>query len=373
MKKGFVGGTILSIILSFIINYFMGYSVYLFCYDIVHLFKDNRRYLIHIFIPIVIFCYIISFITDWIHQNKMNFIFKIRLYKNEYDINVRKLLNLCGKKIYRIGKIVCVVIILYSIVAYMPYFRVATWKGSVTVAHAGGMYDNNYYLNSLEAIEYNYKLGQRTFEIDFCVTSDNKLICKHDWDYAMQEGNEPGEVWDEKTFLSVPLLGKYTPISFDNLCSIMNQYPDMWVVTDTKDVEKSLVQRDFRIMVDTAKRLNMENVLKRIIVQIYNEEMYDTVNEIYKFDAWIYTLYQFFGGDEETFRECVRFCYSKNIDGIATWNYMITPELISIAEQYGVKVYVHTEDDVQNAKKLKKQGVYGFYTNIITPEMLKED
>ena len=74
----------------------------------------------------------------------------------------------------------------------------------------------------------------------------------------------------------------------------------------------------------------MESVLDRLIVQIYNEEMYDTVYNIYPFRSWIYTLYKFWGGARETFRDCVRFCYEHDIDGITTWNYYVTPELMQM-------------------------------------------
>lgn len=147
----------------------------------------------------------------------------------------------------------------------------STWDGSLTIAHAGGIIDENDYTNSLEAILSNYGKGQRVFEIDFAVTSDNKLVCKHGWKAVLQEGGISGEAMDEQTFMSRPILGQYTPLSLETLCQLMMQYPDMWVVTDTKDVETELVQRDFEIMVNTVKACGMESVLDRIIVQIYNE------------------------------------------------------------------------------------------------------
>jgi glycerophosphoryl diester phosphodiesterase len=153
----------------------------------------------------------------------------------------------------------------------------------------------------------------------------------------------------------------------------MEEYPDIWIVTDTKDTDKENVQNEFNIMVETAKELGLESVLDRIVVQIYNEDMYSYVRQVYPFKSWIYTLYMFFGGDEETFTECVRFCYANNIGNIATWNYFVTPELIEIADEYGIAYYAHTEDDVENAKLMIEEGLSGIYTNIITPDMLEED
>ena len=54
-------------------------------------------------------------------------------------------------------------------------------KPTKYIAHAGGGINNITYSNCLEALNLNYKLGHRVFEIDFSCTSDNKLISLHDW------------------------------------------------------------------------------------------------------------------------------------------------------------------------------------------------
>lgn len=373
MKKIILGCISMSIVLLCCVNSFFRYSWRLFFHDVMNLFNDNKNYLLHFLIPIFLFSSCVVLVVYWILEQKMVFHYTIRCNKKIWKVNLYKLLKRCAGKIYICVIAVSVLIFVYNTVDFISIKGKKGWTGDLTIAHAGGMYDDNYYLNCLEAIEYNYEKGHRTFEIDFSITSDNKMVCKHDWDYTMQEGNESGEVWDEETFLSVPLFGKYTPISFADLCKIMESHPDMWLVTDTKDAEEDLVRRDFEIMVSTARELNMESVLDRIVVQIYNEEMYDVVKEVYPFRDWIYTLYQFFGGDEETFQDCVRFCYNNNIENITTWNYLMTSDLLKIAEEYNISVYVHTENDIENAMKLKKEGVTGFYTDVLTPDMLKED
>ena len=155
----------------------------------------------------------------------------------------------------------------------------------------------------------------------------------------------------------------------------MERHSDMWVVTDFKDSEDELIRRDFEIMVSTAQELNLESVLDRIVVQIYNEDMYDIVKDIYPFQSWIYTLYKnvYFGGNSNTFREYVRFCYSNGIKNITMWKNLARPELIKIADEYGIMVYVHTEDDIENAKKLMELGVSGIYTNILTSDKFEEE
>ena len=46
----------------------------------------------------------------------------------------------------------------------------------------------------------------------------------------------------------------------------------------------STVKEDFRIFVDTAVKNGYEDVLSRVIVQIYYKEMYDEVMSVYDFE-----------------------------------------------------------------------------------------
>lgn len=355
------------------VNYVLGLPWKLLLHDIFSGFRDNRFYFTHIFVPVTFLTILMNGILLLIYKRKLLLSWRIRIRRRVMLIGEFKHLRKYARTIWGVvvTAALCLSVMLLTKAAFQ--YKNEAWRGALTVAHAGGKIDEHYYSNCLEAIQVNYEKGQRVFEIDFSVTSDNKLVCKHDWDYVVQEGGIIGEVWDEERFLSAPIFGRYTPLSFGTLCQVMAEYPDLWIITDTKDIDLELVQNEFEVMVDTASELGLEVVLDRVIVQIYNEEMYDTVHSVYPFKAYIYTLYQFFGGDAETFRECVRFCYGHNIDSIATWNYFVTPELLRIADEYGIAVYAHTEDDVENARDMIRQGLTGVYTNIITPDLLKED
>jgi glycerophosphoryl diester phosphodiesterase len=314
-----------------------------------------------------------SLILVLIIEKKIVLRWKVRIFKRKFTFGKFNFIRKNNGKICLLALLAAVIVLAVIIGSNLVRQQNDKWSEHTTVAHAGGRIDGHYYSNCVDAILVNYENGQRTFEIDFAVTSDNKLVGKHDWDYVVQEGNSAGEVWSEEQFLSVPIFGQYEPLSFARLCELMDEYPDIWIVTDTKDTDKENVQNEFKIMVETAKELGLRSVLDRFVVQIYDEEMYSYVREVYPFKSWMYTLYMFFGGDEETFTECVRFCYANNIGNIATWNYFVTPELIEIADEYGIAYYAHTEDDVENAKLMIEEGLSGIYTNIITPDMLEED
>ncbi len=329
----------------------------LFLYDLFTGFTDNRTYLTKTFLPVTISVITLSILFILMLESDLVMYWNVRIRSFYFHIGDIRFLRKHKRLLMILSFTGAAVLFVIPSCIQLHKSTLSTWTGAQTIAHAGGIIDDYNYTNSLEAILTNYNKGQRVFEIDFAVTSDDKLVCKHGWKTVLQEGGVSGEAMDSQKFMDTPILGQYTPLSLESLCQLMEEYPDLWVVTDTKDTETEEVKRDFEIMVNTIQAHEMESVLDRIIVQIYSEEMYDTVYHIYPFKSWIYTLYKFWMGDTETFRECVRFCYEHNINGITTWNYYVTPELLQITNAYNIPWYAHTENDVENAKKLIQQRV----------------
>lgn len=147
----------------------------------------------------------------------------------------------------------------------------------------------------------------------------------------------------------------------------MCDYPDMWVVTDSKSSNAEKVKMFFEILVETAEKLDKEEILDRIIVQIYQEEMYEVVNQIYPFESYIFTLYHHeLMGNSEKIRGFVRFCYAKGIDALTVEKFKVTSEFLSIADDYSIPVYAHTENEAHKAKELLDMGIAGVYTDILT-------
>ncbi len=248
----------------------------------------------------------------------------------------------------------------------------ATWNGDILIGHAGGNIEDNPYTNSKDAVVYNYGRGIRTFEIDFSYTSDGYLVCKHDWGYNIQDfpNNDPV---DKATFVASPIMGKYEAMSIDDLFAVMKEYPDIYIVTDTKDYEKELIEKEFNSLVRSAKEDDALQLLDRLIIQIYDEDMYYTLSDIYPFSNYIYTLYQFWDGTPDVFESCARFCYDNKIHGITCWNYFVTPKIVNIAEKYGIDLYAHTENDIKEADRLLSMGVRGLYTDSLDPKDFLED
>lgn len=324
---------------------------------------------IHVFKFLLTFSWsiiVIALILYMFMQGKIRFVMRIRLHKVHKEINLGITIKKYIKEIALIHAViaVCVILMLNFADVLRSYKE---WKGDITIAHAGGDIDGNTYTNSPEAIYKNYENGQRTFEIDMVLTADNKLACIHDWDVDFQKGREAGTVPTSEEFLSYLIKEKYTPILFEDLCHIMNERPDMWLITDSKYTSNEEIHLEFQEIVRVAQELNMEHILDRVIVQIYHENMYETIKEIYPFQSWIFTLYQRWKGDVEEFYDIVRFCVKKDIPNITMNKKRVSREIVDIANKYKVDVYAHTINKMEEAKESLDVGIKGIYTDRILP------
>lgn len=113
------------------------------------------------------------------------------------------------------------------------------------IAHAFGGILGDTYTNSYEAFLLNYQLGHRVFEVDFYITDDGKTVAAHDNDYWSKNATLPANLHtsgiDDATkeftydnFMSSLWYDKYHPIDLDTLIQILKEYPDVYIVTDTK-------------------------------------------------------------------------------------------------------------------------------------------
>lgn len=247
--------------------------------------------------------------------------------------------------------------------AQAPPRRKNDWPRSVTIAHAFGGIDSLDYTNSLEAFNLNYRKGHRTFEVDLTETSDSQLVCLHDWKRLGARGK-----MTEGAFLGEKFAGEYTTLSLKNLLELMGEHRDVWIVTDTKRKAPKEAERDFGILLSTAQELGAEEALQRFVVQFYNEEMFKAVEKVYPFGNYIFTLYRLWHGQADAFEKYAAFCEENDIPVITMWAYLATEEILEIAKAHGVEVYVHTVNDLEEAKSLQARGVKGFYTDFLSPK-----
>ena len=269
----------------------------------------------------------------------------------------------------KINIVICVAL-LCLVVGIKQYTYVAKsekWN-KYPITHAMGKIDEVDYTNSLEAFQESYAAGQRVFEVDFSITSDNKIVCKHywdDWEY----------VPTAEEFLNTPINGKYTPLSLEDCLFLLKEYNDIWIVTDTKYSASDKVELEFQAIMDVANSNNMTDVLDRMIIQIYKEEMYGQIKEFYDFPCWIFTLYKSgWDGSAEEFVNYCQFSWNNHIKYITMPTASVTDEVIEVADRYGIRIYTHTVNDIQEAHNFLDQGVWGIYTDeILMEELIKEE
>lgn len=175
------------------------------------------------------------------------------------------------------------------------------WTDYPVIAHALGSVAGRRETNSKEALDESYERGQRVFEVDLQLTSDGCLVCRHDWDQnaAFNLEQKCVGVMSQEEFLKTPICYYYTPLNIDRLVALMTKYPDMYIVTDSKETDENSVRAEMRQIVQAIDRLDDHSLWDRIVVQIYHDDMYAWVSEETPVTNWIYTLYQIANPDYE--------------------------------------------------------------------------
>ncbi|WP_433747645.1 phosphatidylinositol-specific phospholipase C/glycerophosphodiester phosphodiesterase family protein [Paenibacillus amylolyticus] len=244
------------------------------------------------------------------------------------------------------------------------------------IAHAMGSIRDQPYTNAYEAMIANYEKGTRVFEIDFMLTSDRKAVARHEWtanmskmlgqDQELPEEKQAGALTHDE-FMDTPILGMYQPMDADGIIDVLAQYPDMYIVTDTKEQKDEDIQQVLRSLVDAAKEHD-PSVLDRVVVQIYNEPMLETVKEVYAFPSIIYTLY----ATQDTEDQVVDFVQKNDIDAVTMPEYKVNQNFVAKLNSAGSVTYVHTINDTEQVANYEKWGVYGVYSDVLTEQKLDE-
>lgn len=222
--------------------------------------------------------------------------------------------------------------------------------GAKWIAHALGSYREMSYRNCLECFEANYQKGYRFFEADFWKTPDNRLVVFHDGMEA-SFGLPVGFTHDaflENTADNVHHLDEKM---FANL---MKEKKDWYIVTDVKNGNAEALKMLCDAISDSG-----ESCVERAIPQLYFPEEKVLLDQ-FGFTRAIFTLYRF-GNDID---KVVDFVKSETRISAVTMPYeWYTQDYKKRLSALGVEIYVHTLNDMNDIKKLRNQGVDGFYTD----------
>lgn len=239
------------------------------------------------------------------------------------------------------------------------------WYTYHSIAHALGGLDGKYYLNSVDAFYSNYKKGYRIFEMDLRLTTDNILVGRHKWGPNLSDPlSTKGDAVSYKEFKNTKLYGRYTPTSFLDMLNLMDKYSDFYLMTDTKNHDTATVKKQFSTLVQVAKKTGKEKYLDRIIVQIYDKNMFYTIKKIYPFKHFVYTTYQ---QPDAAFYKAVSFCKKHGIEGLTSPENDINDYRLELLAKEGIYSFTHTVNTVYFTKEYMKLGVYGVYSDFLTP------
>lgn len=236
------------------------------------------------------------------------------------------------------------------------------------ISHALGGIDGKVYTNSLEAFETAYKDGHRVFEVDFSTTSDGHIILKHDWENAHGLPEfENGYIPTLEEFMDAKIWNQYTAMSLESLFTVMAEYKDIYIVTDSKAGKYMEVVNDFEYMEEILQNFSdkeQKHIREHLVIQIYNNDMYTAVESVGHYDNYIYTLYQ---KGINTLDDTVEFCKKNDITVVTMPYNWWTEEINGNLHENGLKVYLHTINDENEVRSYIKNGVDGIYTDFVLP------
>jgi hypothetical protein len=138
------------------------------------------------------------------------------------------------------------------------------------IAHAGGALDGLIYTNSVEALDLSYSKGCRLFELDLILTSDDKIVAAHDWNYYKTIAGYLGIIDNtpltEQEFLSYKIYEKYTPLNMEGINNWFRAHPTATLITDKLN-EPERINNEFKF-------------LDRVIMELFTWEAVDKAIEL---------------------------------------------------------------------------------------------
>ena len=225
------------------------------------------------------------------------------------------------------------------------------------VAHAGGGIDGVAYTNSIEALNQNYAQGFRLFEMDFSWTSDNELVCLHDWGFTFEKrfGFKTKKIPDRSTFeYLVDHFGDYHACTLDELAEWMEEHPDSILITDVH-VERKVALQMIRNAIGSGE--------VRVIPQITQPGEFDSIRKL-GFEKIIWTLHSFKGSDDEV----VEIARKLPLFAVTMPPSRTGAGLPGNLEQVAIPSYVHTVNDEDEASRyMEDLRLTDIYTDFLPP------
>ena len=240
--------------------------------------------------------------------------------------------------------IIKLILISLGVVIFINY--IFFYKTEYRVLHAGGFYNQKTHTNSIKSFEKNGKY-LKYLEVDFQLTKDNKLICKHDI-------NKKTITYED--FLIENKKKKVKECDYSSLSKWLKKNPDKIIITDLKT--NNLEGLKFI-------KNNFENFHKNFYPQIYEPKNYELVKNM-GYENIIWTLYRY-GVEDEDFDKIINIVKNKKFFAITMPSNLAYNGLAKkIKEETDTKVLVHTINFRREvAKLIFLYGVTDVYTDYV--------
>ena len=227
------------------------------------------------------------------------------------------------------------------------------------IAHALGSIDDIDYTNSKEAFLRSYALGIRIMETDLLLLKDGNIACSHNmyppYQYVKNLTHSVAGMSTEE-FLSYKLYNKYTPLSIENLLSLLRLHKDCFIITD-------FYTKFNPTLLNLVKIINKydKTLFNRFFIQIYNTTQLETIKRLSPFKNIILTLYKTEMSDKEVFN-----FVNENRDyikAVTISKKRFSSELSISLQKIKIPTFVHTVNNEKEMFKYIKNGAFGFYTD----------
>ena len=234
--------------------------------------------------------------------------------------------------------------------------KILKLENDKTIMHAGGEICGMTYTNMKEALDKNYQIGKRYFEMDFMMTTDGHPINIHSWEgfvtkfygakYIEGETNYQKAEYD-----NMKSRHGYTQMDMEKTIEWFRNHKDAYLITDVKGENLPVLEK----IAKTAPDLK-----ERIIPQIYKFDQYEKVKEL-GFKNIILTLYM----SNYSADEIADFASSRSLYGVTMSLSKFEKGLGKKLIQNGVPVFVHTINRQSLANQVLKMGAKRVYTDTL--------
>lgn len=224
------------------------------------------------------------------------------------------------------------------------------------IAHGGGSVRGYGTTNSVEAVMQAIDHGFRLIELDMGITKDQEVVMLHDWEYTSKDmlGLSVNNKLTLEQFQKAKILDQFEPMTFDKLSTILKEHPEVRIITDTKE-------NNIKLLTLIAQKY--PNCKNQIIPQIYSCDEVKSVKAL-GYKQIILTLYKM---QSLNAPKIIRFVKDNGIYAVTMSEELRNHAIVKQLQSYGIVVYMHTINDMEQLQDAKKKGAFGIYTDDLVP------